>query len=257
MTSFSFFHLVVRTALGRQWAPVVLLLALGFPAVNAVEPTAASKTRVPPPAVRGIVKDGDQLAQAGRPPSVTACVSCHGAKGEGVGAFPPLAGTGFSYLEAQLVAFADGRRQNAVMGPIAKGLSPEERTSAAAYFSGLPARLRPIAAPPPAANDAGAWLAQRGRWADQLPACAQCHGPAGEGVGSHFPPIALLPADYLQAQIRAWKEGTRPPGPLGVMRDLARKLSTEDVQAISAYYTQLHARPPLAATATRTPQGAR
>jgi cytochrome c553 len=247
-----------RTDLARHWLPVALLLALCYPAANAVEPTSATKSPVPAAAARGIAKAGEQLALAGKPPSVTACVSCHGAKGEGMAAFPPLAGTGFGYLLAQLDAFADGRRQNSVMGPIAKGLSAQERASTAAYFSGLPTRVLPIAAPPPAASDAGGWLAQRGRWADQLPACAQCHGTAGEGVGSQFPPIALLPADYLQAQIQAWKDGTRAPGPLGVMRDLARKLSTEDVQALSAYYTQLHAKPAAAAaTQPRLPKGAK
>lgn len=257
MTPFLFFRPMVRTELGRHWVPVALLLALSYPAANAVEPTTATKSRVPAAAARGIAKAGEQLARTGKPPSVTACVSCHGAKGEGMAAFPPLAGTGFGYLLAQLDAFADGRRQNAVMEPIAKGLSPQERASTAAYFSGLPARVRPIAAPPPAASDAGGWLAQRGRWADQLPACAQCHGPAGEGVGSHFPPIAILPVDYLQAQIQAWKDGTRPPGPLGVMRDIARKLSTEDVQALSAYYAQLHAKPASATTAAQARQGAK
>lgn len=187
---------------------------------------------------------------------MAACVSCHGAQGEGIAAFPPLAGTSNGYLLAQLDAFANGSRKNAVMGPIAKGLSPEERASTAAYFSGLPTRVRPIAAPPPVANDAGGWLAQRGRWADQLPGCAQCHGLAGEGVGSQFPPIAHLPADYLQAQIQGWKDGARPPGPLGMMRDIARKLSTEDVQALSAYYAQLHATP-AAAARPRLPQGAK
>ncbi|MDO9112757.1 MAG: c-type cytochrome [Polaromonas sp.] len=257
MTPFFFFRPTVRTALRRHWVPVALLLALSYPAANAVQPTTATKGPLPAAVARGSAKAGEQLARTGKPPSATACVSCHGAKGEGMAAFPPLAGTGFGYLLAQLDAFADGRRQNAVMGPIAKGLSPEERASTAAYFSGLPTRVRPIAAPPPAANDAGGWLAQRGRWADQLPACAQCHGTAGEGVGSQFPPIALLPTDYLQAQIQAWKDGTRPPGPLGVMRDIARKLSTEDVQALSAYYAQLHAKPASATPASQARQGAK
>ncbi|MDI1272042.1 c-type cytochrome [Polaromonas sp.] len=252
MTPLLFFRPMLRTALGRHWVPVALLLALGCPAANAIQPTTTAKSPVPVAATRGLAKAGEQLARVGKPPSVTACVSCHGAQGEGMAAFPPLAGTGYGYLMAQLDAFADGRRKNAVMEPIAKALSTEERASTAAYFSGLPARVQPIAGPSPATSDAGGWLAQRGRWADQLPACAQCHGIAGEGVGNQFPPIALLPADYLQAQIQAWKDGTRPPGPLGVMRDIASKLSKEDVQALSAYYTQLHAKP-AAAAATQPP----
>lgn len=236
---------------GRLSAPAavfLLVLGLAYPAANAAQAGAAA-------APRGNAKAGEQLARSGKPPAVAACISCHGAQGEGLAAFPPLAGTGYGYLLAQLDAFADGRRKNAVMEPLANGLSPEERANTAAYFSGLPARVRPIAAPPPAESDAGGWLAQRGRWADQVPACAQCHGPSGEGVGSEFPPIALLPPAYLQAQIQAWKEGSRPPGPLGLMSGIARKLSTEDVQALSAYYAQLHAGPASAAAPLRPTQG--
>lgn len=234
------------------------MLALSFSYPAAAQSPLAAKNLASTAAARGNAKAGEQLARAGKPPSVAACISCHGAQGEGMALFPPLAGTGYGYTLAQLNAFADGSRQNAVMGPIAKGLSPEERANAAAYFSDLPARVRPIAAPPPAASDAGGWLAQRGRWADNLPACAQCHGSAGEGVGNQFPPIANLPADYLQAQIQAWKDGTRPPGPMGLMQGIARKLSTQDVQALAAYYAQLHAQPAAAAAARPRPtQGAK
>jgi cytochrome c553 len=89
--------------------------------------------------------------------------------------------------------------------------------------------------------DAGAWLATRGRWADRLPGCAQCHGPGGSGVGASFPPLAGLPAPYIAGQLQAWKTGDRPPGPLGLMRGIAQKLSDADVTAVSSYYAGLTA----------------
>jgi cytochrome c553 len=73
-----------------------------------------------------------------------ACGNCHGAQGEGgsTGA-PALAGQSKEYLLVQLEAYASGRRQHAVMTPIAKGLSPVERDAFATHYSRLQPRARP------------------------------------------------------------------------------------------------------------------
>jgi cytochrome c553 len=181
---------------------------------------------------------GRQIAERGTASGVPACTSCHGPRGEGAGAFPRLAGTSRAYLLEQLDAFGAGTRQNAIMQPFVQKMTPAERTAAASYFASLP--------PPPRGadrdatpTDAGAWLATRGRWADQVPACAQCHGPGGGGVGANFPPLAGQPADYIAAQLKAWRAGTRPPGPLGLMQDVAKRLTDADVTAVSTYYASL------------------
>jgi len=169
-------------------------------------------------------------------------VTCHGAQGEGSAAFPRLAGAGSAYLQAQLEAFANGSRANPIMQPIAKALSPEERAAVAQYYHGLPAPVVAAAqrhdggASP---DDAGAWLASRGRWADNVPACAQCHGPAGQGVGEHFPPLAGLPAAYITEQLQAWRAGKRPPGPLQLMQAVASRLTDADITAVSQHYAAL------------------
>ena len=185
---------------------------------------------------RGDAAAGQKIASAGLPPAVAACASCHGAKGEGMADFPPLAGTGVAYLQAQLQAFADGSRQNAVMAPVAKGLKPQDQADVAAYFASLPSTVRSIQPPNPSSKDAGAWLALRGRQADGIPACASCHGPGGAGVGEHFPAIARLSASYMQQQIDAWKNGTRGPGPQGLMQTIAKKLSNDDIKNVAQFY---------------------
>jgi len=180
-------------------------------------------------------QQGEQIANNGLPPSVASCASCHGSKGQGMAAFPPLAGQGASYLRSQLDAFADGARGNPIMAPIAKGLTPQQRADVAAYFASLPSGI--AASPGQAdAKDKGAWLVERGRMQDGIPACSSCHGPGGAGVGAHFPAIAKLSASYMQEQIDAWKKGSRPPGPLGLMEGIAKKLSSDDVNAIAQYY---------------------
>lgn len=209
----------------------------------------------PPAAPSGAAAAGQQIAVQGTAAGVPACASCHGARGEGAAAFPRLAASGESYLRQQLDAFADGSRKSAVMQPFAQKLTAQERGSVAAYYSALPP---PFAAQDPAVvapSDRGAWLAARGRWRDQVPACAQCHGPGGSGVGASFPPLAGLPAAYILAELQAFKAGTRPAGPLGLMQVVARRLSEADMEAVSSYYAALGTTP--AQPAARPPQGGR
>jgi cytochrome c553 len=187
------------------------------------------------------IATGKQIAAAGTGAGVPACSSCHGARGEGVAAFPRLAGTGKAYLLEQLDAFANGSRQNPIMQPFAQKLTPSERAAVAAYFASLPPPLKAVDKAPATPADAGAWLATRGRWSDEVPACAQCHGPGGSGVGANLPPLAGLPAAYLGDQLKAWRGGTRPPGALALMPAVAKRLTEADIAAVSTYYAGLAA----------------
>ena len=191
---------------------------------------------VPPAFAQDGAAQGRQIAASGKGPAVPACVTCHGQKGEGIAVFPRLAGAGQAYLAAQLEAFANGSRANPIMQPIAQGLTPAERTAAALYYSRMPEPFKATATALPAPEDSGAWLAVRGRWDEQVPACTQCHGAGGSGVGAEFPPLAGLPAAYITAQLQAWKKGTRPAGPLALMPAIAKKLSDADIAAVSSYY---------------------
>lgn len=182
---------------------------------------------------------GAQIAAKGSGSAVPACAGCHGAQGKGSAAFPHLAGAGVDYLREQLEAFAAGARKNPVMQPIAKGLTPQQRDAVAAYFASLGGSTHAGDKEARGPDDTGAWLATRGRWADNLPACSQCHGPGGSGVGSRFPPLAGQPAPYISAQLKAWQAGERPAGPLGLMQSVAGKLRGADVQAVSEYYASL------------------
>ncbi|UGB38804.1 c-type cytochrome [Frateuria soli] len=169
----------------------------------------------------------------GAPP----CQSCHGANGEGQAAagFPRLAGLDAAYLARQLADYANGTRANAIMQPIARALSADERQAVAAYYSELPV---PAIAPSPQkpANGLGAMLATRGRWSQQVPACEQCHGPGGVGVGSHFPPLAGQPAAYIEAQLQAWQQGKRRNDPLQLMQHLSGKLDAQDIAAVAQWF---------------------
>lgn len=196
--------------------------------------------------------DGASIAKTGGG-AAPACQTCHGPAGEGIAqaGFPRLAGLGASYLRRQLDAFADGTRVSASMMPIAKALSVGDRAAVSEYYSALPvSSVAPTALPiapasgptTPAADSVGATLATRGRWIDKLPACEQCHGPGGRGAGPDFPALAGQSAAYLTNQLMAWKTGARPPGPMGLMGVVAKKLSDAEVRAVADHYASLPAK---------------
>ncbi|WP_424682520.1 c-type cytochrome [Frateuria sp. YIM B11624] len=172
----------------------------------------------------------------GAPP----CQSCHGADGGGqaTAGFPRLAGLDADYLRRQLGDYARGTRANAVMQPIAKALSTDERGTVAAYYARLPVPAKAPAAKPAdrPADDTGATLATRGRWSARVPACEQCHGPGGVGVGANFPPLAGQPAAYIETQLKAWQQGTRRNDPLELMQHLSRALSAQDIAAVAQWF---------------------
>jgi thiosulfate dehydrogenase len=119
---------------------------------------------------------------------------------------------------------------------------------AAASYALVPAATLALAAlaaaaPPPVGSD----LALHG--AAGVPACAICHGPAGEGTAaSGTPRLAGLAANYLRAQLDAFADGSRRSA---VMTPLSRGLSASQRAQLADYYGALPAHLHPAADATR------
>lgn len=84
----------------------------------------------PDPALR---EKGEKLVAAG------ACTACHGATLMGQAQFPRLAGQGADYLQAQLDAFAEGRRTDPTgsMKAVTANLSPDDRKALSHYLAAL------------------------------------------------------------------------------------------------------------------------
>lgn len=199
--------------------------------------TALVLVLLPSAPVRAV--DPATIANAGSG-TVVACASCHGKDGGGQASFPRLAGMNATYLLKQLQDFDSGSRDNAVMKPIANALSPADRSAMANYYAALPIPAALAGATRSAAADAspGARLATRGQWSRGVPACVQCHGPGGIGVGDNFPAIAGQPAGYIAAQLQAWQKGTRKNDPLELMRHLSRSLTEDEIKAVSDWFAR-------------------
>ena len=212
-------------------------------------------------AQEGSAERGRQIATSGAN-GVTACVACHGAQGEGnpAGGFPRLAGQPAFYLERQMDSFADGRRENAVMTPIAKAMNAGQRRDTSAWYASLKPAAASSASTGSAATAATAAtaastadkpnaaqqkralaLANHGDERLQVQACVNCHGPNGAGEAPAYPSLAGQHASYLTAAMAEWKSGVRKTDPSGQMPSIAKRLGDQDVAALSAYYA---AQPP-------------
>ena len=167
--------------------------------------------------------------------AATACVGCHGANGlpaSGV-PFPRLAGLPSEYIAKQLFDYRDGTRPNAVMAPIATALTDPEIGSLALLYS---SQRAPAVKSSPVTVRRGAQLAREGDNALAIPACADCHGGDDIGGGPILPPLGAQPSAYTTAQLVAFKSGERHNDEAAVMRELAKRLSDADIEAIAAYF---------------------
>jgi cytochrome c553 len=176
----------------------------------------------------------DTLARRAR-----ACTVCHGDQGRAAadGYHPRIAGKPAGYLYEQLLAFRDGRRRYALMTHLLEPLSDDALRQLAGHFAALDL---PYGAPPPAVPDGSTRalaerLVRQGDPARQLPACQACHGEAMTGVQPAIPSLLGLPRDYLNAQLGAWREGTRQARAPDCMADITRRLAAEEIGALSAW----------------------
>jgi cytochrome c553 len=187
--------------------------------------------------------EGD--AEAGKAKSLT-CSACHGTDGNSAIAMnPKIAGQHEGYLVKQLTEFrlasrTGGKegRNNAVMNGMAAALSDQDIADLAAYFSSQDQKAGET---PEDVIEAGQAL-YRGGDADRgITSCISCHGPNGEGMGlAGFPVISGQHAEYTSSQLKMFRDGTRANDMNGMMRDIAAKLTDEDIEILSKYLGGLY-----------------
>lgn len=179
-----------------------------------------------------------------------ACTGCHGPDGRAAadGYYPRLAGKPAAYLYRQLVAFRDGQRRYAPMAQLLAPLDDAYLREIAGHFAALnlpPPTPRPTSALGPERQRRAQTLVRQGDAALGVPACTSCHGLALAGAGDDVPGLLGLSADYLNAQLGAWRNGTRRALAPDCMAQVAQRLETVDLDALSHWL----AAQPAAATA--------
>lgn len=186
------------------------------------------------------IKTGESIARNGTQAGATACIACHGTREEEpkTDSFPRLVNQSRYYIVSQLKDFASGVRANAVMGPIAKALTDEEKENVAAYYSEILFPTPKVKKSSAAVLKRGEILATLGDAKLEMQGCNNCHGPGGIGMAPAIPALAGQYANYIQSQLKAWKSGTRKNS-LSQMAEIAKKLSDKDIEAISLYFQQV------------------
>lgn len=167
------------------------------------------------------------------------CAACHGADGNSpTPANPRLAGQFPEYMQKQLANFkpvAGGKaeRESPIMAGMAAGLSPDDMRNVAAYFGKQSPKAG--AATNKATLALGRKLWRAGDASRGLPACAACHGATGAGVPVQYPRLAGQYAEYLQAQVEAFRAGRRANDANKMMRIIAARMSDDEIKAVADY----------------------
>lgn len=113
--------------------------------------------------------------------------------------------------------------------------TPAPAASASAAATTAAAAPAPVAATPaaaPAAADPGAALYQ-------AKSCFTCHGADGKTtIMDTYPKIAGQSAEYLFAQMKDIKTGTRSNGQTAVMKGIVAAVSDEDMKTIAEWLSK-------------------
>ena len=159
------------------------------------------------------------------------CAACHGVDGNSTApANPRLAQQHSEYLYKQLLDYTvrQGQqrpaRENAIMNGLASQLSDDDKRNVSAWFASQTAQR--------------IWRA--GLPEKSLPACAGCHNPAGLGIPIQYPRLAAQHADYVDATLKDFRQGTRRNNP--AMQEIAAKLSDAEIRAVADFVQGLRLR---------------
>jgi cytochrome c553 len=161
------------------------------------------------------------------------CQNCHGPNGDSTsGTFPRLNGQQADYIAAQLKNFRDHSRSDA---------------HAMAYMWGMASQLddasidglaKYLASQKPTQAQSGGELSAQGKAiylngvaANNVPACAACHGAKGEG-NSAIPRLAGQHAAYLTSQLEAFRSLSRAND---VMHANTKDMTDSQIEALASF----------------------
>ncbi|QFU74194.1 cytochrome c4 [Halioglobus maricola] len=172
------------------------------------------------------------------------CAACHGADGNSAApTFPKLAGLGEKYLLKQLMDIRDGARPVPTMVGQLDGKSDQELANIAAFYASQP---RSGGQTDPALLALGEKVYRSGVAERNVAACTACHSPNGQGnAPAGFPALAGQHADYISAQLKAYRMGYEDEagrtndGDTMIMRTTAFGLSDKEIEAVSSYISGL------------------
>jgi cytochrome c553 len=167
------------------------------------------------------------------------CAACHGADGNSVNPeWPKIAGQGEAYLTKELNDYRADKRVNPTMTAMAKGIkSDADVADLAAFFASQ--KTKPGTADKGKITK-GEAIYKGGVMASGVAACAGCHGPTGAGnPAAKFPKISGQHVKYTITQLQQFKAGKRANDPGKMMRNIALKMTDDEMDAVAEYISGL------------------
>ncbi|WP_110458407.1 c-type cytochrome [Shewanella algidipiscicola] len=182
-------------------------------------------------------------AEAGKTKAII-CSACHGVDGNSmIDMYPKIAGQQETYLKKQLhdlrqAAHTGGKegRNEPLMSPMAAGLSDQDIEDLSAFYAAQSLTVTEVKDVPAL----GEQLYKGGDTVRGITACIACHGPNGKGSeAAGFPAIAGQHANYIKIQLTKFHDSTRNNDLNGMMQDVAKKLTSEDIEALAKYVASI------------------
>jgi cytochrome c553 len=119
------------------------------------------------------------------------------------------------------------------MSGILTGRTDQDLADLAAYYS---AQKVTIGATDPELLDLGRQIYRAGIAAKGVAACSACHSPTGAGnAQAAFPALSGQHADYVIAQLKAYRTETRTNGQAMMMQQVAALMSDKEIEAVASY----------------------
>jgi len=114
-------------------------------------------------------------------------------------------------------------------------LSDQAMADLAVYYESLPRAVQPVADARLIAR--GEALYRGGNKESGVAACLACHGPTGRGnPAAQYPALQGQHAAYTAKQLQSYAAGERKTdGKTRMMRDIAVRLSKEEIEAVASY----------------------
>jgi cytochrome c553 len=182
-------------------------------------------------ALTGAVHVGAFAQDTAMPTKAATCVACHGPGGKQPiqADYPRLAGQTARYLYLQMKDFQEGRRDNALMTPMVKGLSREDMQELAAYFAAQ--------TPLPQNFVVDTAKARLGKAKADETLCSMCHLGGFTGQ-NEIPRVSGQNFAYVVKQLKDFKARTRT-NDAGSMTSVANTLNDADIENLAHYIAGL------------------
>jgi len=148
------------------------------------------------------------------------CRTCHGIDGYAtIPIAPHIGGEPTEYLEAQLMAFKTGQRENEMMSVVTAGLTAQQISDVASWYG---------------SHVATATLPEGALAENAPPSCVSCHGPDGISQLLDAPNLAGESNIYIDTQLKAFKRGNRQHE---IMSSVAADMTDAEIREVADWYS--------------------